>query len=201
MELTLPTIDERLLHALEARGFETHVVDNVDGACDYVLSLLPDGALVSHGGSTTLEQIGLIDSLAVSDRLRYGNAEWVAENDAALRLEIRKRNTAFADVYMGSVQAVARTGQVVGCDAMGGRQVGYIWGPPRVIWVVGANKIVDDLDAAIRRVYQVAFPLEDVRVREAGEAPGSGVNKLVFYEREPIAGRTAIVLVNHQLGF
>jgi hypothetical protein len=196
-----PTIDEPLLRALTARGFEAKVAACAQEAKEMVLGSLPAGALVSHGGSTTLEQIGVVDALATSTRVRYGNAEWLAEDDAARRFEIRKRNSIFADVYLGSVQAVARTGQVVGCDAGGGRQGPYVWGPHRVIWVAGANKVVDDLDAAIRRVFQVALPLEDVRVREAGDAPGSGVNKLVVYERELVPGRITVILVEASLGY
>jgi len=201
MELVLPRIDRPLLNALAARGFEPRTVEGGDAARELVLSLLPPGALVSTGGSTTLEEIGLIDALASSKNFQYGNLDWLAEDDALERLQVRKRNVIFADAFIGSVQAVARTGQVVGCDAMGTRQGPYVWGPARIIWIVGANKIVRDLDGAIRRVYQIAFPLEDVRVREAEGVAGSGVNKLVVYEREPIPGRTTIVLVEEALGY
>jgi YkgG family uncharacterized protein len=198
---SVPAIDQTLLDALAARGFDPRVVANPDEAREAVLALLPDGALVSHGGSTTLEEIGLTDALAASDRLRYGNAEWLAEPEAAHRMQIRKRNSVFADVYLGSVQAIARTGQVVGSDFGGSRQGPYVWGPNRVIWVAGANKLVDDLESALRRVYEVALPLEDKRLREDEGADGSSVNKLVVYEREPRAGRTTLVLVREALGF
>ncbi len=196
----LPELDAELLEALAARGFDPRVVADADEAVDLVLSLLPEGALVSHGGSTTLEQIGLEARLGSSERLRYGNDEWEAEDDDERRLESRKRNSIFADVYLGSVQAIARTGEVVGSDFGGSRQGPYVWGPRRLIWVAGANKIVADRAAALRRVYEVAFPLEDARVREAGGA-GSSVNKVVIYEREPLAGRTTLVLVAADLGF
>jgi hypothetical protein len=191
----LPRVDEPLLRALTARGFDARAVPSAQAARETVLALLPDGALVSHGGSTTLEQIGLPAALSGSARLRYGNAEWSAEDDAQRRTAVRKHSSIFADVFLGSVQAIARTGQVVGCDAGGSRQGPYVWGPRRVIWVAGANKIVVTLDAAIRRVYEVALPLEDARIREAGDAPGSSVNKLVIYEREPL------ILVDAALGF
>jgi LUD domain len=196
----LPAIDGALLDALRARGFEAHAVADSAEARGAVLALIPDGALVSSGGSTTLEEIGLADALRSAERFRYGNSEWLAEDDLDRRLEIRKRNSIFADIYLGSVQAVARTGQVVGSDWGGSRQGPYVWGPRRVIWVVGANKIVPNLDAAVRRVYQIALPLEDLRMRKSGGA-GSGVNKLVVYDREPVHGRTLIVLVPEALGF
>jgi len=192
----LAVVDDRLLNALAARGFEPRFVDDRDTARELVLSLLPPGGLVSTGGSTTLEEIGLVEALRVSDSIRYGNLEWLGEDDADRRLDIRRRNVIFADAFIGSVQAVARTGQVVGCDAMGSRQGPYVWGPQRVIWVAGSNKIVRDLDGAIRRIYQIALPLEDVRVREVEGVAGSGVNKL-----EPVSGRTTIVLVGEALGF
>jgi len=193
-------VDQALLDTLGKRNFDPRVVSGADEALQLVLSLLPDGALVSHGGSTTLEQIGLESALATSSRVRYGNAEWVAEDDSELRTSIRKRNSVFADVYLGSVQAIARTGQVVGADAGGSRQGPYVWGPNRLIWVAGTNKIVADLDAAIRRVHEVALPLESERMREAGEQAGSSVNKLVVYERDRV-GRTTLVLVEAELGF
>nr|MBA3475286.1 LUD domain-containing protein [Actinomycetota bacterium] len=126
-------VDRALLDTLGGRNFDPRVVSGADEALQLVLSLLPDGALVSHGGSTTLEQIGLESALATSSRVRYGNAEWLAEDDSELRTSIRKRNSVFADVYLGSVQAIARTGQVVGADAGGSRQGPYVWGPNRLI--------------------------------------------------------------------
>lgn len=200
MELLLPAIDQTLLDGLAERGFDPRVVTDGDEARELVLSLLPADALVSSGGSTTLEQIGLEDALTSSESIRYGNLEWLAEDNVDRRLEVRKRNSIFADVYLGSVQAVARTGQVVGSDFGGSRQGPYVWGPKRLIWVAGANKIVDDLGAAFRRVYDIALPLEDARIRAAGGS-GSSVNKLVVYERDPLPGRTTLILVEAELGF
>jgi hypothetical protein len=197
----MPAIDAPLVTALEARGFTVEVAAGAAAAREMVLAQLPPGALVSHGGSTTLTEIGIDEALGSSRTVRYGNAEWLAEADPAKRLDLRRRNSIFADVYLGSVQAIARTGQVVGADASGGRQGPYIWGPKQVIWVAGANKVVPNLDAAIRRVYEVALPLEDARIRAAGDGPGSAVNKLVVYEREPVPGRTTLILVEAQLGF
>lgn len=118
MELVLPRIDQPLLNALSARGFDPHIVEHGDAPRELVFSLLAPGALVSTGGSTTLEENGLLDELRASKRFRYGNLEWLAEDDAERRREVRKRTVIFADAFVGSVQAVARTGQVVGCDEL-----------------------------------------------------------------------------------
>jgi YkgG family uncharacterized protein len=196
----LPVIDDALLGALGARGFDPRVVDDRVAARALVLDLVTGAGLVSHGGSTTIEELGLDTALAHAPGVTYGNAAWLAQDDPARRLATRKQNSIFADAYLGSVQAIARTGQVVGADAGGSRQGPYVWGPPRVIWVAGANKIVEDREAAIRRVFDVALPLEDARMRAEGHS-GSQVSKLVIYEREPIAGRTTLVLVREALGF
>lgn len=203
-ETPLPTpdtrIDQALIDALAARGFDPrHVATGAD-ARDLVLAELPEGALVAHGGSATLGQIGLITALHESTRIRYGNPIWLAEDDAAQRRLIRTQVCATADVFLGSVQAVSRDGRVLGADQSGSRQAFYLYGPARVIWVVGANKIVADLDAALRRLYEVAVPREDARVKAAGLS-GSVPYKIAIIDGESVPGRITIVLVDEDLGY
>jgi hypothetical protein len=197
---TAPAINQMLLDALAKRGFSPIHVRSGQEARDAVLDLLPEDALVAHGSSTTLQQIGLVDALQNSSRIRYGNAEWLAEDDAAKRTALRKDISLNADVYLGSVQALTCAGQAVGADQSGSRQAFYTFGPKKVVWVVGVNKLVNDLEAAIARVYEVALPQEDARAKEIGWG-GSAVNKLVVYEAEPVTDRITIVLVDEELGF
>ncbi|HET6292213.1 MAG TPA: LUD domain-containing protein [Kribbella sp.] len=105
-----------------------------------------------------------------------------------------------SDVYLGSVQAVTRSGQVVGVDYSGSRQAFYLFGPARGIWVVGVNEVVPDLDAALARLHGIALPEEDARMKATG-APGSAANKTVIYDAEPLPERVTIVLVDQPLGF
>jgi hypothetical protein len=88
---------------------------------------------------------------------------------------------------------------VIGADRGGSRQAFYIYGPPNVIWVAGLNKLVPTLDDGLRRLQEVALPLEDQRVKQTGGA-GSYIGKLVIYERER-PGRITLVLVGESLGF
>ncbi len=191
---------ERTFAALRQRGVESVYVPDRRAALAKVLEMLPKGGLVSHGTSTTLIEIGLVDVLNQPNAgVRYGNLEWQAEPDASKRGRARARLTAESDVYLGSVQAICETGEVVGADASGSRQAGYVYGPSRVVWVAGMNKLVPTLEDGLRRLREVALPQEDVRMKRTG-ASGSFVGKIVIYERER-PGRISLVLVGENLGF
>lgn len=191
---------ERTFAALRERGVEPRFVAGRQEALTTVLSMLPKGGLVSHGTSTTLIEIGLVDALNSPDSgVRYGNREWQAEPDSTQRARLRARITAESDAFLGSVQAICETGEVIGADASGSRQAGYVYGPSRVIWVAGTNKLVPTLEDGLRRVREIALPQEDARMKRAGAA-GSFIGKLVIYERER-PGRVRLVLVGERLGF
>ncbi|HII39760.1 MAG TPA: LUD domain-containing protein [Thermoplasmata archaeon] len=191
---------ERTFAAVRARGVEPAYARDRHAALAQVLARLPKGGLVSHGSSTTLLEIGLVDALKAPDSgFRYGNLEWQAEPDAAKRARLRARVTVDSDVFLGSVQAIAETGEVVSADAGGSRQLGYLFGPPKVLWVAGINKLVPTLADGLRRLRDIALPQEDARVRKIG-GPGSYVGKLVVYERER-PGRIHLILVGERLGF
>ncbi len=191
---------ERTFSALEERGVEPLFVAGRKAARDQILELIPRGSSVAHGHSTTLEQIGLVDFLQHPDSgYRYLNAEWRAEDDAQRRRRLRARLSLESDYFLGSVQAICETGQVLGSDRSGSRQAFYVYGPPRVIWVAGMNKLVPTLEEGFRRVHHVALPLEDERIKDVGGG-GSFVGKLVIYERET-PGRITLILVGDALGY
>ena len=191
---------ERIFRALEERGVHALFAVDRKAALAQVLELIPRGASVAHGTSTTLGEIGLVDYMKRPDSgYRYLNLEWVAENDAGRRQRMRATLSAGSDYYLGSVQAIVETGQVIGVDFTGSRQAFYVYGPPHVIWVAGVNKIVPTLDEALRRVREIALPMEDKRMKRTG-APGSAIGKMVIYEHER-PGRITLVLVGESLGF
>jgi hypothetical protein len=162
--------------------------------------MIPKGSTIAHGASTTLREIGLIDFLQQTDSgYRYMNSEWLAENDAVKRTRLRGRLSLESDYFLGSVQAICETGEVIGGDAGGSRQAFYVFGPPHVIWVAGINKLVATVEDGIRRTRKIALPQEDQRIRMTG-GKGSFIGKLVIYERE-LPGRIVLVLVGEPLGF
>jgi hypothetical protein len=113
--------------------------------------------------------------------------------------EIRRR-TAAPDVMLGSVNAVTESGSLVAASAGGRQLASYAGGAGRVILVVGAQKIVSDLDAALKRIDEYVLPLEDARTQEA-YGIRAGVNKLLIVNREVTPGRITVVLVDEGLGF
>ncbi len=186
--------------ALRQRGITPVFATDRQAAFTTVRELIPAQAAVAHGRSTTLEQIGLVDYLSRPDSAyRYLNSQWLAESDADRRDQFRARLSLQADYYLGGVQAICDTGEVIAADATGSRQAFYIFGPRHVIWVAGVNKLVADVQAGLRRVREVALPQEDQRLRRLGRA-GSFIGKLVIYEREK-PGRISLVLVDESLGF
>jgi len=190
----------RTFSAMAARGITPVYVPTRHDALTKLLDLMPKGSAVAHGSSTTLEQIGFVQHL--SDPMsgyRYMNAEWRAETDPTKRTKLRPRLSVEADYFLGSVQAISETGEAVAADQSGSRQGFYVFGPPHVIWVAGINKLVPTLGDAVRRVREVALPLEDQRMKSLG-ASGSSIGKLVVYERER-PGRITLILVGEPLGF
>lgn len=193
---------DRTVQALRERvNIEAVVVDNRAHALEALLSRIPEGAEVAMGGSRSLQEIGFLAYLAQNPD-RYRNLRDLAtkEPDAEKRAEIRRR-TPIADYYMGSVHAVAETGEVVIASRGGSQLAGYVFAARNVIWVIGAQKIVPNLEAAIRRVRDYSLPMEDARMRQTGSAQGSTIGKLLIVENEVRAGRISAILVREPLGF
>lgn len=191
---------ERTFSALEKRGVCPHFAADRKAALATLLQLMPHGATVAHGSSTTLYEIGLVDYLNRPDPgYRYLNAEWQVEKNPTRRTRLRARLSVESEYFLGSVQALCETGEVIGADVSGSRQAFYVYGPPHVIWVCGLNKLVPTLADGLRRVREVALPLEDQRIKQKG-GQGSRIGKLIIYEHDQ-PNRITLILVGQSLGF
>jgi L-lactate utilization protein LutC len=190
---------QRTATALEGNGITVVRAADAAEAKRIVLALLPAGSQVYHGASKSLELSGITDAIEHSGRFDPVRPRiWSMDRDTQGD-EIR-RLTSSPDVMLGSVHAVTETGSLVAAS-MGGSQLGpYVSGAGRVILVVGTQKIVSDIDEAMRRVYDYAFPLEDARA-QAEYGIHSGVNKVLIINREIAPGRITVVFVDEVLGF
>jgi L-lactate utilization protein LutC len=201
---TLPSSEQvqKTAEAVKARGINVEVLNTKEAALERIKTLIPDGAPVMTGGSTTLTQIGL-DDLLISGSHLWKNLknDILAEKDPVKQAALRKQSI-LSDYFLGSVQAISETGEIVIASATGSQLPAYTFSSSHVIWVTGTQKIVPSLDEAIQRVRQYVFPLEDKRMKSIG-APGTVMGKILIFEHEVpfLQRKVTLLLVNEVLGF
>lgn len=185
--------------ALQENGFNVVIVDGLEEAKKTVERLIPEQSEVFTATSVTLKESGLEQSLnnpdlyvSVRDKYmaHYGNPEKA--------VEMRRIGSA-SDYAVGSVHALTQEGHVVIASASGSQLPNYVYGASNVIWVVGAQKIVSDLDEAFDRIENHTLPLEDKRAL-AAYGVNSSINKVLIYRKEQNK-RVTIVLVKEPVGF
>jgi len=114
-------------------------------------------------------------------------------------LEMQKLGAA-PEWAVGSVHAVTEDGKVIIASASGSQLPSYAYGSSHVVWVVGSQKIVKDLDEGMKRVREYVLPLESERAMKAYGQPSS-INKLLILNKEANPGRITMVIVKEKLGF
>src|SRR5215212_11973190 len=142
---------ERTVEALEANGIHAIVAANGEEAKRIFFELVPEGAEVFLGASVTLETIGIKDIIDKSGRYEAVRPKMFAMDRATQAQEIRKLG-GVPDYAAGSVHAVTEEGQVLIASNTGSQLGPYASGAGKVIWVVGAQKLVKDSNEAIRRI-------------------------------------------------
>ncbi|MFC7127842.1 lactate utilization protein [Haloferax chudinovii] len=185
---------------LEASGFDVVVVDTADEALETLQSHIPAGVSVMNGHSTTLEEIGFDDYLSGGDHEWESLPDqiWSIDDDAERQAARRESQT--ADYFLGGINAIAQTGDLVAADLSGSRIGAYPFAASNVVIVSGINKIVPTLDDALDRLESVAYPLENERAKEAYGAESMIAKQLIF-RQEVEEGRTTVVLIREQLGY
>jgi len=191
----------RAIEALKPRGVAAELVNTKEEALSKLKSLIPAGAEIMTGSSTTLEQIGFVELL------KSGKHPWknfkdvlLAEKDQAKQTALRKKSVTI-DYFIGSVHAVTENGEVLIASASGSQIPSYAFSSDNVIWVAGAQKIVPNLEEGFRRIREYCFPLEDKRMKSIG-FPGSAIGKILLFEREIMPNRKIrLIFVNEKLGF
>jgi LUD domain len=184
--------------ALEEHGFSVEVVDDLDAVRQAVLARIPDGSSVMTNTSVTLQETGIAD--AVNDGGRYDSARnRMFALDFATQAQEMKAIGGQPDYALGSVHAVTAGGTLVIASASGSQLASYAWGAANVIFVVGAQKLVPDLEAAHERIYTHSLPLEDARA-QAAYGQHSQVGKILEIHQE-LPGRIHIVLIRQVVGY
>jgi hypothetical protein len=195
-----PAILDKTVEALRKRGFSVAVLENKIQALQKLKDLLPAGGEVMTGSSTTLYQIGFMDYyLGGKNSWHCLGPEIFNEKDLGKQSTLRRKADA-AEIFLGSVNALAETGELVACDRSGSRVSAYPFAAKKVILVVGIQKITPNLQEAMRRVREYVYFLEDERAKKA-YGVGTAFGKWIIIENEFQKDRITVLLVKEPLGF
>lgn len=191
------------VEGLKGRNFNPIVVATKGEALEKLKELIPQGVSVMNGASRTLEQIGFVDYLKAGEHGWNNLHEGIlAEKDPAKQAQLR-RQALISDYYLGSVHALAETGEMLVASNTGSQLPHIVYSSPNVVFVVSVKKIVPTLADAHERLVTHVVPLEDARMHEA-YGMGTQLNKLVELHNENVqfTGRKIhVVLVKEDLGF
>jgi hypothetical protein len=206
---------QTLLGELRSNNIAATYVPDGPSARDLVLSMVPEGAVVGFGDSLTLRQIGVVDALV------QGPYHFLDPWEPGITVEEnvrRKRRALTADVFVTGTNALTLDGQLVNVDGHGNRVAAMLFGPHKVVVVVGINKIVPDLQAALARIREVAAPRNVQRHPNFDPMPPCGVtgtcsdctspwricNKTVIIQREYANDKydpvMTVIVVGEELG-
>jgi L-lactate utilization protein LutC len=187
---------------LKEHNVEAIVVANKEEALAKIKELIPSGVSVMNGSSVTLEQIGFVDYLK-SGTHPWNNlhADILAESDPIKQGALRKQ-AVLSDFYLGSVHALAETGEFIIASNTGSQLPHVVYTSPNLVLVVSTKKIVPTLTDAMNRLEQHVVPLEDVHMQQL-YGVNTAVSKVLIFKREnPMAGRSVkMLLVEEDLGF
>lgn len=190
---------ERVATALKEKNFAVEILDDAAAARARVKEMIPEGASVLTGASETLRLAGIDEDINGSGRYDSVRVRSASMDRATQMAEIW-RLIACPDVLVGSVGAVTESGSLVIGSASGSQLPGFAGAAPRVIWVIGAQKVVPDLSTALRRIEEHCVPLEDERCMKAYGVP-SALNRLLVLNAEPHPGRATVLLLRESIGF
>jgi L-lactate utilization protein LutC len=188
---------ERAVKALEANGIRVIVAANGEEAKQKLFELIPADAEVFTALSTTLDTLGVpteVDKRYNSVRAKLASMDRATQNREMIKLG------ATPEWMVGSAHAVTEDGTVVIASNTGSQLAGYAAAAAHVVWVVGAQKIVPNLDEAFKRVNEYTYPCEDERMLQI-YGKNSNISKWLIVHKEVMPNRAAMILVKENLGF
>lgn len=155
---------KKVIESLAENYIKGYYVPDRQAAFDMIMGMIPQDAIISYGDSVTLHELGIIDELS-SEKYNFINP-WAKGIDGEESLE-RRRRALLTDVFFSSVNAITLDGKLVCMSGLGNNIAGMTFGPKKVIIAVGANKIVANVEEALRRIRDVAAPLNSRRHNSA----------------------------------
>jgi len=192
---------QKTVETLAENGINAEIVKTGGEAKQKVLSLIPPGAEVMNMTSVTLQTLGIAKEITESGKFDSVRNKLMAMNRKTDNLKMQKLGAA-PEWVVGSAHAVTQDGKVLVASNTGSQLPAYVYGSSHVIWVVGAQKVVKNVDEGIKRIYEYILPLESERLNKAYSIDtGSFVSKLLIVNREIVKGRISMFIVKEVLGF
>lgn len=200
---------ERTIKALEENNMNGYYARTREDLIDKIKDLVDEGAMVACGGSETLFKTGIID------HLRGGRYDFLDRyKEGITREEVTEifRQAFLADAYFVSSNAITEEGEIYNVDGNGNRVAAMLFGPDKVIIICGVNKIVKDLDAAIKRKRELAAPMNAKRLNKKTpcakvgycmdcKSPERICNEYTLIKRQHDKDRIHVIFLNENLGF
>lgn len=198
----------KLRENFRLRNIEVEYFETLEDVKSHILNIIPTESTIGIGHSATLQKMNITNSL-----LERGNV--VYDKELAKNLEEckgLKKKALTTDWYITGSNAISIDGRIVNIDHSGNRVASIAFGPDKVIIVVGKNKVVDSVDEAIKRVKNVACPLN---AKRAGFNPPCVTlnrcvdcvskervcNSLLIIEGQSDCNRIKVFIVNEECGF
>lgn len=199
---------KKVVEALKSRNFEAYYEENREAAVKRALSLIPEGSLVTWGGSMTLEESGLKKAL-------YEANYKIIDRDSAKDEEERGnliRQAFFSDFFISSANAISESGVIYNIDGTGNRVAAICFGPKNVLIIAGMNKVAASEEAALERARKTAAPINAMRfdVKTPCKATGTCANcksescicrKVTALRYGDPNNRIKVILIGESLGF
>ena len=189
----------RAIEALAARNVDAVLVGSREAALTKLRELVPEGCEVFVNTSETLDAIGYTEYMHGNDRYINLHDQMMSQPDPASQREFRRKTTT-ADYFVGSVQAIAETGEIVIASSSGSQIRAYSYGARRVILVAGTQKICPTLSDAEARTRGFTLERHDRWLEGRGVAP-TPIGKYLVMEHEPVVGRISMVLIPESIGW
>ena len=200
---------KKAIEKLEAHGFSAIYVQTKEEAVQEIWKYITPKQRIGVGGSLTIRELGILDRLEAQGCTVYDH--WKPGLPKETIVGIR-RSQMTSDLFLSSVNAITLTGELINIDATGNRVNATVFGPGKVILVVGYNKIVEDVQEGIKRIKDVAAPMNakrlnvDVPCVKLGKcvdcnSPNRVCRVIVIHERKPVLTDILVVLVGEELGY
>ncbi|MBE5886169.1 MAG: lactate utilization protein [Lachnospiraceae bacterium] len=196
-----------IIKELEKRNMEGYFCENSKEAVQLVLSLLPENATISWGGSETIKECGLMDAIKAGNYNLLDRATIAPEDYREFYSKV-----VMADAFLMSTNAITENGELVNIDGAANRLACLLHGPQNVYVIVGMNKLVCDVPAAVGRIRNVACPANTLRLNRKTPCSVTGkcgdcysqdsiCSQIVVTRRSTQPKRIKVILVAENLGY